>query len=152
VDFSSTDAIITNSKQPANGQKKAASQGRHAIRALLVGNRDIFLEGLGYALECLGIKAGQAAGCCEVPEFIRKPAPPDIIFANTNLPDGNWKDVRRMATTASRTVPVVDIHLYLNALEGGAVDFIVPPFQPPDLAFVIESALQGGGSKRRPTA
>jgi len=53
-----------------------------------------------------------------------------------------------MAEMASSPVDVIvvgakeDIRLYLSALEGGAFDFVLPPFEHQALEFVVESAQQ----------
>jgi FixJ family two-component response regulator len=39
---------------------------------------------------------------------------------------------------------LVDLDLYLDVLESGASDFIVPPFQASDVAYVVSGALLDG--------
>jgi FixJ family two-component response regulator len=158
----STSSPPTNPKSPTK-EKRQTGTVRKAIRALLVGNRDALIDKLGFALESLGINHRRVADFGEAAELITNPAPPDIIFTNAKLPDGSWKDVRRLAAVSVKSVPtvvvspVVDIRLYLNTIESGAADFIVPPFEPSELNFVIESALRidslsGGGSRRGASA
>jgi DNA-binding response OmpR family regulator len=50
----------------------------------------------------------------------RLPAPADVILVSRLVDDG----------------------LYISALESGALDFVVPPFNPSDVAYVIGNALR----------
>ena len=74
------------------------------------------------------------------------PKPPELVFTDTQLPDGTWSDVVRLAEGARAPVNVivvsrlVDIPLYVRAIEQGAFDFITPPFESADLAYVIRCA------------
>ena len=40
------------------------------------------------------------------------------------------------------TTRLADIRLYLDAMEEGAADYIVPPFAADDVAHVVRSAIQ----------
>lgn len=70
---------------------------------------------------------------------------PGLIFTDTDLSDGTWSDILRLADM--RDVPVivvsrfVDLPLYLEVLESGAADYIVPPFRDADVLYVLEGAL-----------
>lgn len=85
------------------------------------------------------------------------PGLPAVIFADTALPDGGWAEVVDLAKGAVHPVPVivvsrtVQIDLYINALEKGAADFIVPPFYRQDIAHVLDcAARKGRGDFARP--
>lgn len=43
---------------------------------------------------------------------------------------------------------VIDDHLYITALESGAVDFVVPPFRESDVAHIVTNAAQRGGRRK----
>jgi FixJ family two-component response regulator len=72
---------------------------------------------------------------------------PDLIFTDTALADGIWAEVEALAKRMLPRVPVivvsgqVNVPLYLDALERGASDFIVPPFRDADLDHVVRGAL-----------
>jgi two-component system response regulator PilR (NtrC family) len=69
-----------------------------------------------------------------------------LVFTDLDLPDGNWPDIVRLAKGAAEPVNVivvsrlVDIPLYIRAIEQGAFDYITPPFEPADLAYIIRCA------------
>ena len=68
------------------------------------------------------------------------------MFTDTDLPDGGWTETVAFAGRARPPVPVivvsrvVDIRLYLDAMEGGATEFIVPPFREADVKYVVRGA------------
>lgn len=66
--------------------------------------------------------------------MLPQPNPPRTVFTATNLPDGTSADLVRLVAAASLAVNVIvvsrldDCGLYLDAIEGGAFDFLAPPF------------------------
>lgn len=97
-----------------------------------------------------GIEVRVVGSCEEVRDILREFEAPAVLFSETALPDGTWMDILDLATQAERRVPVVvvsrvvDINLYINALENGASDFIVPPFNQQDISHVLQCAAQAG--------
>jgi FixJ family two-component response regulator len=73
---------------------------------------------------------------------------PALIFTAVTLPDGTWADVIDAAKDASSSCPVVvvsrlvDLELYLEALQKGAADFIVPPFESNGLLSIIHAVIE----------
>jgi DNA-binding NtrC family response regulator len=118
-----------------------------ATRALLVGEQRGCLPNLRQALDGLGIETQWVSSPFEITAQLRQPSPPQVIFTATELAVGGWVDVIEAARRFGNKTPVivvsrfVDFTLYLDALEGGASDFIVPPFEARDLAYVVQSAL-----------
>jgi DNA-binding NtrC family response regulator len=97
-------------------------------------------------LENLSVPTVRASSCQEARTLLGRPGTPRIVFADTTLRDGMWRDALRLAgeTSPSRAVIVVnrwdDVHLYLAALEEGAFDFVAPPFLASDVSWVLRSA------------
>lgn len=112
---------------------------------LLVYDRPQPLESLKGALKDLSVETCSVRSCEEAQRLVPQ-AQPHLIFTDTSLPDGSWADVVEMAEKASSPVNVIvvganqDTGLYLSALEGGAFDFVLPPFERQALDFVVESA------------
>lgn len=81
------------------------------------------------------------------------PAP--LIFTDTQPPDGTWADILAEAERAAQPVNVivvarvVDTRFYLEAIETGAFDFLVPPFIASHLAYVVRSALDNVVTRRK---
>ena len=114
------------------------------ITALLVSDGREPFEKLELALENLGVKTYRAASRAEVAILLEPPHCPQMIFTDTTLPDGTWADV--LALAARHLVPVivvsrvVDHELYIQCLERGAFDLVVPPFVNTDLAHIVRCA------------
>src|SRR5215472_16898705 len=119
----------------------------HHPIALLVHDQPYPLESLKAVLRDLSVETFSVRTCEEAGRLITQ-TEPQLVFTDTSLPDGSWADVVRMAEMASSPVDVVvvgakeDIKLYLSALERGAFDFVLPPFEHEALEFVVESARQ----------
>ena len=88
-----------------------------------------------------------ARSCAEARKFLNGKSLPAALFCETSLPDDTWADILAFTPTARKRVPVViasrvvDIELYLTALESGAADFIVPPFSQHDVSHVMSCAV-----------
>ena len=117
--------------------------------ALLVRYEEKPIADLRPLLEAQGIATRQAGSCGEAESMIARVEPPALIFTDTVLSDGTWANVEGLAKRVSPEVPVivvsrfVDLRLYLDVLDGGASDFIVPPFRDIDIAHVVKGALGG---------
>ena len=124
------------------------------IWALLVFDQDETSATLRAALEAQSIETSRATDCRQAARFLEGPNPPHLVFTDAALPDGTWADVLSLASRAQRPVNVivvsriVDIRTYLDAIECGALDYIVPPFASSDLAHVVRCAA-GNAFQRR---
>ncbi len=115
--------------------------------ALLVFPREDLLQVLENALYYLGVQTQHAHNCAEARAVLSGGPLPSVVFTQSYLADGTWADVLSLAKTSQRAIPVVlvsrlvDTRLYLEALESGVCDFIVPPFYSSDLTHVIRTAV-----------
>ena len=106
----------------------------HHPVAILVHNQPYPLESLKPVLRDLSVETCSVRTCEDAGRLLTQ-TEPQLVFTDTSLPDGSWADVVRMAERASSPVDVIvvgakeDIRLYLSALEGGAFDFVLPPFE-----------------------
>ena len=114
------------------------------LTVLLVSDGREPFEKLELALDNQGVKTYRAERSAEVSAVLAQQDSPQIIFTDTTLSDGTWADVLGLA--ARHTVPVivvsrlVDHDLYIQSLELGAFDFVVPPFVSADLAHIVRCA------------
>ncbi len=128
---------------------------KEEISALLVHDQAEPLSTLGLALERQSVKTRRARTCQEAVHLLDRVDPPHLVFTDTTLPDGNWDDVLSLAAKASEAVNVIvvariaDLRVYIDTVEGGACDFITPPFAASDLAHVVRSAMQNVRDRRR---
>src|SRR5574340_314780 len=115
------------------------------INALLVHSQDETFHDLAWALKSLSVKVIHARNCREASLLLKKQGGIDLVFAGTDLPDGNWADVLGLAQRSKSYLPVivvsrmVDMGLYLDSLGKGAFDFVTPPFLTSDLAHIVRS-------------
>jgi DNA-binding NtrC family response regulator len=116
------------------------------ITALLVHQNSETLATLKGALERQGMRILQAGSRAVAKRMLGGLNPSPLVFTDTQLPDGTWADILAMAENAKRPVNVivvarlVDTRFYVEAIETGAFDFIAPPFNATDLAYVVRSA------------
>ena len=81
--------------------------------------------------------------------------PPHLVFTDTTLADGTWADVTALAAKATMAVDVivvsrlVDTRLYIETIETGAFDFIVPPLATTDLSYVVRCAADNVCERRQ---
>jgi len=125
------------------------------ITALLVGKQDGCLPKLKQCLEELGLKTSCVEKPNQVRSTLRKANAPQVVFAATEPADRTWSQVvdaaqdsgKQPVILASR---VVDVQKYLDALEHGVFDFVVPPFAHRDLRYIVDSAISKNAVCSRP--
>jgi CheY-like chemotaxis protein len=87
--------------------------------------------------------------------LLRDANPPHLVFTEDTLPDGTWAEVVKRSQMACKPVKVivvsrvVDVSLYVEAMDGGAFDFIVPPLSAIKLDYVVKRAMETVVSLRR---
>ena len=120
------------------------------VIALLVGNQETCFQALQKILEKLEVDTRRTRSCVEPLPLLAGADPPHLVFTDTQLPDGTWADLLRLSAKARGLVKVivvsrvVDIALYLDVLDAGGFDFVVPPFYPAEVAHIVRCATQGG--------
>jgi DNA-binding NtrC family response regulator len=119
-------------------------------QALLVYRDDGVFDELRQALQSLGLEAVRVSNCKELQSRLHGVGDFFKIFTEARLPDGEYRDVCRIAARPLMPLPVivvcrfVDMDLYLDSMENGASDFIVPPFLCTDIAHVLMTAINDG--------
>src|SRR5271157_2539847 len=117
------------------------------IRVLLVHDRLEPMGSLRRALESQCIETQSVRTCHEASQSLWGRQPPHLVLTDARLPDGSWEVVVNLAARAPAPVnvivvsDVVDIALYLEVIQRGAFDFVVPPMSLPDFAHVVSCAV-----------
>ena len=115
--------------------------------ALLVYEQEGPIHSLEPNLIWQGMRVLRCRSCSEAQATLREPNLPSLILTDVSLPDGTWEEVLKAAKTAPTNVPlivvsrIIEMTLYLDVLERGAHDFIVPPISFSDLAYIIRTAV-----------
>jgi DNA-binding NtrC family response regulator len=128
---------------------------KEIIKALLVQARHDPLDPLRMVLEEQSIGILTAKSCAEAALALWSDSPPHLVFTEIQLADGAWTDVLTLSAKAAAPVnvivvaPFVDVGLYVQAIERGAFDFIVPPHSDPELLHVVRIAAENAITQRR---
>jgi DNA-binding NtrC family response regulator len=128
----------------------------NSLALLVYGDEETF-GALRKALQSLGIPTLRVNTYEDARRELREASLPKLVFTSTELPDGNWEDIVRLAAGACEPVQVIvvrrfiDLKLYLQVLQSGAFDFIVPPFLTPGLAHVVRCATRKRPGRSEPT-
>jgi DNA-binding NtrC family response regulator len=125
------------------------------IKALLVQANSAPLDALRLALEELSLEVSTATTCAEAALALWSGSPPHIAFTEIRLADGSWADILTLAAKAAAPVnvilvaPFADIRFYIDAIERGAFDYVVPPLSRPELLHVVRTATENSVRRRR---
>jgi len=117
-----------------------------ATQALLIHDQEQPLANLRLALEKQSVGTVRARSCAEALDILNRDNAPLVVFTDLTVSDGSWADALRLARQTKRPVDLVivsqlvDVPLYIAAMESGAFDFMVPPFGDDDVAFVVKRA------------
>jgi len=124
------------------------------IKALLVQARPHPLDTLRLGLEEQSLEISTASSCAEAVMTLWSDCPPQIVFTDIQLADGKWTDVLTLASRAAAPVnvivvaPFADVKFYVQTIERGAFDFVVPPLSQPELQHVVRIAAENAFSRR----
>ena len=101
---------------------------------------------LDRALNPCPLEIRTVTSCREAGDEIGRNSMADVIITDVQLFDGDWKRVLQMARQSPTPAEVVvsrfvDASLYLDALEEGVFDYVVPPFRTVELGYIIVNAI-----------
>lgn len=126
--------------------------------ALLVASEpDDCIQELKAVLKQQQIEIYSAESCEEVERLLDQ-THPELVFTAKLLGDGTWRDVIHMAESVSVPTNVIvvsqhnDIRFYISAMDYGAFDFILPPFEADAIAHAVHMASESVRRKRESQA
>jgi len=115
--------------------------------ALLVYDEEEPVRAVEQILRDQAIGTRRVRNCYEAMAVLRHSDQPALVVTDASLPDGDWADVLKATRTCTSFLPLVvvsrlaDVRLYLDVMERGAYDFIVPPLASAEMAYVVSGAL-----------
>lgn len=127
--------------------------GQKGRFALLVQDPNKPLDSLKVVLKDQLVETWSAETCEEVARLLDQ-TQPELVITQTMLPDGSWVDIVGLAEKAAAPTNVIvvgshpDIGPYISAMEGGAFDFILPPFETEALRHVLRVAVDNVRHRR----
>ena len=111
-------------------------------------------EALSRLLRSVGIRAQIFASAQDFLTFKRPDAPACLVL-DVRLPEMSGLDLQRELSTADCAVPIVfitghgDIPMSVQAMKGGAVEFLTKPFRDQALLDAIHQAIQRDRANRK---
>jgi DNA-binding NtrC family response regulator len=117
---------------------------------LLVHDCEYPLRDLEAVLRRLGFGTQQVRTCLELELALASARPPVVVFIDSHLSGGSWTETVAIAIQGRTPIPVIvvssefDLCVYVDALEGGAAHFIMPPFRKAYIRHIVQHALIRG--------
>jgi FixJ family two-component response regulator len=113
---------------------------------LVVDDDPALRQSVGLLLESVGLDAHLFAS---IADFLRSDPPdgPSCLVLDVRLPGKSGLDFQRELTGANRGLPIVfitghgDIPMTVQAMKGGAIEFLTKPFRDQDLLDAIQLGL-----------
>ncbi|HET7212698.1 MAG TPA: hypothetical protein VFL79_03865 [Terriglobia bacterium] len=117
------------------------------VFALLVSDGDESFESLRTLVKAQGLEVWISRSWTEAAHLLDQ-THPELIFTAAQLTDGTWRDIIIMAENASAPANVIlvgksrDQRLHIAAMDYGAFDFILPPFESESVGQVVRVAAE----------
>ena len=146
--------------RPAN-QAKADLRDRLRVAAmpdatstvLVIDDDPDLRASVGRLLRSLGINVQLFAS---ISDFLKSDPPdcPTCLVLDIRLPGKSGLDLQRELAAANREIPIIfvtghgDIPMSVQAMKGGAIEFLTKPFRDQDLLDAIQLGLSRDGARR----
>src|ERR1700719_2530021 len=120
---------------------------------LVVDDDPTLRESVGRSLRSLGLEAQLFGSIVE----LLKSDPPDgpaCLVLDVRLPGQSGLDLQRELAAANRELPIIfitahgDIRMSVQAMKGGAIEFLTKPFRDQDLLDAIQIGLSRDRAQR----
>jgi len=120
---------------------------------LVVDDDPTLRESVGRLLRSLGLEAQLFAS---IADFLNSEPPdgPACLVLDVRLPGKSGLDLQRELAAANRELPIIfitghgDIPMTVQAMKGGAIEFLTKPFRDQDLLDAIQLGLSGDRVRR----
>jgi DNA-binding NtrC family response regulator len=140
--------------QPLRSTEQNEQEIAYEITALIVHEHGEHLARFEEYLRLHKVEVTHARNCQEASQALQQSRPPLLVFTDTKLSDGSFQDVLKLAAKAERFVNVLvaskvgNITLYMEAMEGGAFDFLTPGTESSSFHSIFLSATANALQKR----
>lgn len=97
-------------------------------------------------LEACGTNVLAACDCNEASQILKAKPPVQVVISDASLPGANWRDVLELVAASNTHAEVIvctrfpDTTLWIDALERGAYDLLVEPYQKEEVQRILEAA------------
>jgi len=113
---------------------------------LVIDDDPEFRDSVAQLLEAVGLQTRQFSS---VPDFLRADPPegPTCLVLDVRMPGQSGLELQRVLAAANRQVPIIfltahaDVPMSVQAMKGGAIEFLTKPFRDQDLLDAVEAGL-----------
>jgi FixJ family two-component response regulator len=120
---------------------------------LVVDDDPEFRDSVVRLLRTVGLSARQFSS---VPDFLEADPPdgPTCLVLDVRMPGRSGLELQRDLVAANRQVPIIfitahaDVPMTVQAMKGGAIEFLTKPFRDQDLLDAIAAGLAGDRARR----
>jgi len=120
---------------------------------LVIDDDPEFRDSVVRLLETVGLHSRQFSS---VPDFLRADPPegPACLVLDVRMPGRSGLELQRDLAAANRQVPIIfitahaDVPMTVQAMKGGAIEFLTKPFRPQDLLDAVEAGLARDRARR----
>jgi DNA-binding NtrC family response regulator len=129
--------------------------GGKQVFAVLVHGPSTSWASLKVLLKSLSVETWTVQSCEEAARLANQ-TEPELIFTDTLLPDGTWRDVIAFADSANAPINVIVVgesaDTKRHASESGAFDLIIPPINAASLTEILRNAVDDVRRRRQKLA
>jgi FixJ family two-component response regulator len=120
---------------------------------LIIDDDPDFRESVGRLLRSVGLQSQQFSS---VSDFFMAPPPdgPTCLVLDIRMPGRSGLELQRDLVAANRQVPIIfitahgDIPMTVQAMKGGAIEFLTKPFRDQDLLEAVQAGLARDRARR----
>jgi FixJ family two-component response regulator len=135
-----------------SSQAEANSEARSTV--LIIDDDADLRNSVGRLLRSAGLNAQLFAS---IPDFLKseRPNTPACLVLDVRLPGKSGLDFQRELASANIHLPIIfitgygDIPMTVQAMKGGAIEFLTKPFREQDLPDAIQLGLERDRSRRK---
>jgi FixJ family two-component response regulator len=130
--------------------------GMHEAKpsVLIVDDDPIFRDSIGRLLRSVGLDSRQFSS---VSDFLEaKPSEgPSCLVLDVRMPGASGLELQRELAAANRQIPIIfisahgDVPMTVQAMKGGAIEFLTKPFRDQELLDAIENGLSRDRARRQ---
>ena len=120
---------------------------------LVIDDDPEFRDSVARLLRTIGLHTRQFSS---VPEFLKAECPegPTCLVLDVRMPGRSGLELQRELAAANRQVPIIfmtahaDVPMTVQAMKGGAIEFLTKPFRDQDLLDAVEAGLARDRARR----
>src|SRR5499433_1999604 len=120
---------------------------------LLIDDDPEFRESVARLLRTVGLHTREFSS---VPDFLKVDPPegPTCLILDVRMPGRSGLELQRELAAANRQVPIIfmtahaDVPMTVQAMKGGAIEFLTKPFRDQDLLDAVEAGLARDRARR----